>query len=201
MNLDAYQNAWRTQTPTKHAPLGEEMEKLLKAMVRSERRKRMLLIACSVNSAIMLFLVVAIRLSRPVVWTEIAPIFTLQLILAVGLVWLLRSRHQQRRALESSVQTIQEATQKGLANVKSELRDTRILIWVGCVAVPLLAVQVHMLISVGKMNAQSALSFGMILAAVVAVNAAYIWRRRQRVLLPSRARMEQILASLNDVTD
>ncbi len=201
MNLDAYQNAWRTQTPTRHASLGEEMEKLLKVMILSERRKRMLLIACSVNSAIMLFLVVAIQLSRPVVWTEIAPIFLLQLILVIGLVWLLRSRHQQRRALESSIQTIREATEKGLANVKSELRDTRILMWLGCIAIPFFAVQVHLLISAGKMNAQSAVSFGMVLAAVFGVNAAYLWRRRQRVLLPSRVRMEQILASLNDVID
>ena len=199
MNLDAYQNAWRTQTQTRHAPLGEEMEKLLKSIMRSERRKRMLLIACSINSAIMLVLVVAILFNRPVVWTEIAPIFTLQLILAIGLAWLLRRRHQQRRALESSIKTVREATEKGLANVRSELRDTRILVWLGCIAIPFFAVQVHLLVSAGKMNAQSALSFGMVLAAVVGVNAAYIWRRRQRVLLPSQARMEQILTSLSDV--
>ena len=172
---------------------------MVKTMVRSERRSRIVLIACTVNSAIALLFVLSILIFRPnVAWDEMMPILGIQFVLALGLAMLIRLRQRRRRALGRAITTIREATEMGLENVRSEMRDARVLLLSACIAVPMFAVSVNQLISSGKMDSKAALSFGILLAGVIAVNAVIIWRRHRRVLVPSRMRMEQILASLEE---
>jgi hypothetical protein len=199
MNLDAYRIAWRSGDGTSYAALREELENLIKALTRSERRSRTVSRVCMINTAIVLLLAIGILVfRRPLIWSEVAPILGLQIILACVLASLVRRRRQTRQALESSITSIREATQVGLDNVNREIRDARVLLSVACIALPLFGVAVNQLMSSGKMNTQAATSFGMLLAAVIARNGVVLWRKHCRILIPRRRRLEQILASLQE---
>lgn len=196
MKLEDYQLAWRTAAaPT---PARREVEILIGSMSRSERRGRILLGACAVNTAVAALFTVGVLVRGPVAWKEMLPALALQVLLAVALVGLIRHQRDRRRAFESAAMTVREATRAALDNVNSRIRDMRLMLALACVVVPMLALIVNQLIASGKMNTQAALSFASVCALIIGGNALIQWRKYRRTLVPQRAQLEHILMSLKD---
>jgi cell division protein FtsW (lipid II flippase) len=197
MKLDDYRSDWRANGANARGD-AEEVKHVINSMMRSHRRRRVVLTICAVNTAIV-FLFIATMLVRGVSsWTEILPALAAQTILAAALGWLIRRHQQRRRALELDASPIREAAETGLRSVNGEIRDARLLLALACVVTPLFAMAVYQLISSGKMDARAAFSFATLYGAVLAVNAVVMWGRHRRTLIPRRKRMTQILASLRE---
>jgi hypothetical protein len=197
MNLEDYKIAWQTEQAA--APLRSELETMIGSMIRSDRRSRIVFRICAANTVLVFpFTVSVLTWLGPVPWKEVVPLLLLQLMLALGLFVLMSRRKSRERALQAAVSTVQEAARLGLDDIESEERDTRLLLVLAGLAVPFLAYAVYQLVLSGKMNGQAAASFATLCAAVLGINIAVKWWRRQSKLKPRRQRLEQLLASFGE---
>ncbi len=172
---------------------------MIRGMSRSERRHRIIISICAVNAIAAILCTLGILLfRRPLAWNEALPAIGLQALLTLALAVMVRHQQARRRALEAAGLTVREATQIGLGNVNSEIRDVRLMLHLAWIVVPVLAFSVNQLMSSGKMNTQAAVSFTLLYVLVMGVNAAVQWWRYRRTLAPRRRRLEQIMASLGD---
>ncbi len=197
MSLEEYQDAWRATSPA--AALKSELDSFIGALTRSERRGNIVISICAVNAVVALAITLGMLLfRRPLAWNEALPAIGLQAFVTFALALLMRRRRARRQALKSAGMTVREAARTGLDNVNGEIRDARLMLTFAWIIVPLLAFPVSQLIASGKMNARAALSFALLCALAIGVNAAVQWWRYRRTLAPRRMRLEQILASLQD---
>lgn len=196
MNLEDYRAVWQGEGTGN--PLRSEMERLTRELGRSERRERMVLYVCALNTVLALLLTSGVVLfRRPLAWDEVLPAATVQLVLALGLIWLIRRHRERRRRIALNTSTVTEAARLNLEDVNSQLRSVRILLGIACVVVPLLALSVSRLVTSGKMNAQAAWNFALLCTAVIGVNVAIQWWRHRSTLIPRRRRLQEILTSLD----
>ncbi len=195
MSLEEYQSAWGAGGAGKLVQ--QELDGLIQNLTRSVRRRRILLGFCTFFTVAAFALEASyVASGRTVAWNEVLPVLALQVFLAFGLAVLIRRRGQRQRALEMSGSSVLDAARTGLSNIRSEIRDMRLLALAAGVAMPALAFVVSQLMSSGKMNAQAAWSFALVCLAVIGVNVVYQTLRYRRTLAPRRERLEQIVASL-----
>ncbi len=197
MSIEEYQIAWRQTSPA--APLRTELDSLIRGMTRSERRSRIVLSICAVNAVVAFLFTLGVLFSRrSPAWNELLPALGLQVVLTLGLVVMIRRQQTRRRALELAGSTVREAARSSLSNVNSEIRGFRLLLYLACTVVVLLAFSVSQLVSSGKMDLKAALSFTLFSGLILGVNVAFQWLKYRRTLAPRRRRLEQILASLQE---
>jgi prepilin signal peptidase PulO-like enzyme (type II secretory pathway) len=154
---------------------------------------------CACNAAVaFLFTLFVLLFRRPLAWNEVMAAVGLQTVVTLVLAVIIRRGQVRRRALKSAGLTVREATRIGLDNVNSQIRDLGIMLLFVAIIVPLLALSVSQLISSGKMNGRAALSFALVCALILTVNAAIQWWKYRRTLVPRRERLEQILATLQE---
>lgn len=197
MSLEDYQSAWGAGDAGKLVQ--QELDVLIESLTRRERRRRILLGFCGFNTvAAFVFEAWYVTSGRTIAWNEVLLLLVLQIFLAFGLAVLIRRRGQRQRALEMSGRSVLDAAQTGLSNIRSEIRDIRLLALAAGVAVPVLTFVVSQLMGSGKMNGQAAWSFGLVCLVMIGANAAYQALHYRRTLAPRRERLEQIVSSLGE---
>jgi len=197
MSFDEYQDAW--QAAGAGAPVQSEVDGLIGGMKRAERKRRTLLGICASHTVVVFGLAVWVLLfRRPLVWNEVLPVLVAQVLLAIGLAKLIGRHRARRKALEAAGKAVREATQAALDNVRGEIRDTRLLLTLVTVSLPLIALAVSQLIASGKMRTQDAWGFALVCTIVVGGIAASQWRKYAHTLAPRRKRLEEILDSLQE---
>ncbi len=195
MSFEEYQSAWRESGSG--TPIQGELDSLIQSVTKGERRRRILLAFCTLNTvAAFVFDAWYLMSGRAIAWTELLPVLALQVFLAFALAVLIRRRGQRQRALEMSGRSVLDAARTGLGHVRSEIRDIRWLALAAGVAVPVLAYVVNQLIRTGKMNGQEAWDFAIVCLIVIGANATYQTLRYRLTLKRRRERLEQIVGSL-----
>lgn len=196
-NLDEYRAAWRAAEPP--AAARREVEELIDGIARSQRRASAVLWICSVNTGLMTLLSAWILWSRRVpAGLDLAVVLVVQAVLTLALAVIVRRHRARRRALRQSVSSVRESAEIGLRAVNSELRDTKVLAGVAVVFVAWFAIAMSRLYASGKMDAAAVTALSVICALVIGINAVIAWRRRTRLLLPRRRRLELIERAMRE---
>lgn len=199
MNLDDYKSAWQTGGAAPAPPLRAELEALAGRMASEDRRGRLILGACAVNTALALFFTLYILGVRsPHDWAQAMPLLAFQTISALALASLIRRRIARRNDAVAATEPVRASAQRSLAAVQREARELWLLAGVAALAVPVLAFAVSTLMEAGKMDARAATGFAALCAVVIGVNAVIKWRRYYKVIAPRRARLEQILQGVGE---
>ena len=192
MSMEKLKEVWNSQTG-KHSE-SVELERLAAKLDRSYRRERAMLTVCSLNTSLATVLVIWILFRQTFVnWNGVFPVVVVQVAGILALAVLLRRHMKRRRTQEWSAAPVREAVRHALADIEGEMRNIKFLAGAGLVMAPLLAIAVSQLHSSGKMDERAVIGFGILCAAVIAINALVMTAKYRRRLRPGRQRLKQIL--------